>query len=252
MYPLIQVGPFNLSTGGLLLLLAVLSGSWYLGRVAAQRGGTTLATQAERCFLPALIGAVIGGRVWYGLFNLDLYLQSPGLFVALRVSDFAWPGALLGGLLLGFAWSHGHRFERMALADSAALALPFVQVIASIGLLMSGEAFGLSTSLPWALPLFGTLRHPTQAYYAIAALLTGMVVAWIARKHVAPGTLTAVYLGLQGIAWLLIEAVRADSLVFPGGIRAAQVLGLVLLIAALMWMRQPQRIPHEPKILIQH
>lgn len=33
-----------------------------------------------------------------------------------------------------------------------------------------------------------------------------------------------------------IEALRADSLLLPGGIRAAQVFGLVLLLSALHWM----------------
>jgi hypothetical protein len=37
---------------------------------------------------------------------------------------------------------------------------------------------------------------------------------------------------------LLIEALRADSLVLPGGIRAAQVFGLALLLYALSWAQR--------------
>ena len=102
-----------------------------------------MARQADNCFYPVLIGATIGARLWYGLFNLDLYGRNLGLFIALRVSDFAWPGALLGGALAGYLWCRWNQFDELKLADSAALALPVVQALASIGLLLSGEAFGL-------------------------------------------------------------------------------------------------------------
>src|SRR6266542_2462460 len=135
MYPLVQIGPFRLSSGGLLLLLSIIPGGVFLSRVAQARGGAKLAKQADNCFYPVLIGAVLGARLWYGLFNLDLYGRNPSLFVALRVGDFAWPGALLGGILAGYLWCRWNGFDELALADSAVLALPVVQVFASIGLL---------------------------------------------------------------------------------------------------------------------
>lgn len=82
------------------------------------RGGAQLARQADSCFYPVLVGAVVGARLWYGLFNLDLYGRNPGLFLALRPSDFAWPGALLGGMLAGGVWCHRKGFDAFRLADS--------------------------------------------------------------------------------------------------------------------------------------
>jgi prolipoprotein diacylglyceryltransferase len=185
-----------------------------------------------------LLGAVVGARLWYGLFNLDLYGRNPGLFLALRVSDFAWPGALLGGLLAGSVWCRRKGFDVLKLADSAALTLPLVQTIASVGLLLSGEAFGVPTSLPWGVPLFGAVRHPTQIYFALAALSSLLVVWRLSRRTLPEGALAVVYLGLQGLMLLLIEALRADSLLLPGGIRAAQVFGLALLLYALSWAQR--------------
>ena len=238
MYPLVQIGPFRLSSGGLALLLALILGGSVISRVARARGGDKLARQADNCFYPVLIGATIGARLWYGLFNLDLYGRNPGLFVALRVSDFAWPGALLGGALAGYLWCRWNQFNELKLADSAALTLPVVQALASIGLLLSGEAFGLPTSLPWGVPLFGTMRHPTQIYVALAALIVLGVLMWLSRRPLPVGALAAAYFGLNGFALLLIEALRADSLVLPGGIRVAQVFGLALMLAAVYWARR--------------
>ena len=238
MYPLVQVGPLRLSSGGLLLLLSIILGGWLIACVAGSRGGAQLAREADSCFYPVLIGALIGARLWYGMFNLDLYGRNPGLFLALRVSDFAWPGALLGGLLAGYMWCHRKGYDALKLADSAALTLPVVQAIASVGLLLSGEAFGAPTSLPWGVPLFGAVRHPIQIYFALAALISLLVLWWLSQRPLPVGALWVSYLGLQGLSSLLIEALRADSLVLPGGIRSAQVFGLALLLYALSWTQR--------------
>jgi phosphatidylglycerol:prolipoprotein diacylglycerol transferase len=238
MYPLVESGPLRLSSGGLLLLISIVVGGWLITRVAHACGGAQLARQADQCFYPVLIGAVLGARLWYGLFNLDLYGRNLSMFIALRVSDFSWPGALLGGLLAGYVWCRWNGFDRLKLADGAALTLPAVQMIASVGLLLSGEAFGLPTSLPWGVPLFGAMRHPTQIYFALAALGSLIVLWLLGRRPLPVGTLFICYLGLQGLTSLLIEALRVDSLVFPGGIRAAQVVGRALLLYTLIWARR--------------
>lgn len=237
MYPLVRLGPFNLSSGGLLLVLAMVLGSTLMERVARQRGGPGLADQVSRVTLPALAGAVIGGRLWYGLLNWDLYGANPALFRALRIADLAWPGALLGGMLVGWLWCRWRRFDTAAVADAAALTLPLAQAVACAGLLLSGEAFGLATTLPWGIPLFGATRHPTQLYLALAALLSYGALRLFARRTLQPGALFAAYLGLQGLTLLLVEPLRADSLLLAYGIRAAQVAGLGLLLAALIWLR---------------
>jgi phosphatidylglycerol:prolipoprotein diacylglycerol transferase len=238
MYPLVQIGPFRLSSGGLVLLLSIVLGGWMLSHVAQSRGGQKLAKQVDNCFYPVVIGAVLGARLWYGLFNLDLYSRNPALFIALRVSDFAWPGALVGGLLFGSLWCHWNGFDELKVADAAALKLPAVQMIASIGLLLSGEAFGVPTTLLWGVPLFGTVRHPTQVYFALAALLSLLVLWRLARSSPPIGALGAAYLGLNGLTLLLVEALRADSLILPGGLRVAQLFGLGLILYALHWARR--------------
>lgn len=238
MYPLVRIGPFSLSSGGLLLLIAALIGSSLAGRIARARGEGNLGQQADSVFFPAMIGAVIGGRLWYGIFNWDLFGRTPRLFWALRVESFAWPGALLGGLLAGYLWCRWRGYDCAGVADVAALALPIPQAIASFGLLLSGEAFGAPTSLPWGVSLFGVVRHPTQIYLMLAALATLGVLVRLARRSPPPGTLIIAYLGLQGLTLVLIEWLRADSLLLPDGFRAGQVFGLALVLTAIWWLRR--------------
>jgi phosphatidylglycerol:prolipoprotein diacylglycerol transferase len=242
MFPLIELGPLRLSSGGLLLLAAAYLWTWRVTQVARRQGGAALAAHAEACTLPVLLGALVGGRLWFGLFSLDRYGRAPELFVALRLADLAWPGALLGGALVGWGWCRRRGTDPRAMADAAALGLPLALAVTGVGLLLSGDAFGLPTDLPWGVPLFGTQRHPTQLYGALAALLVGAALR--AAEHsatsdhpLAPGGLAARFLVLHGLSLLLIEALRADSLTVAAGLRITQVAGLALMIAGLLWLR---------------
>jgi phosphatidylglycerol:prolipoprotein diacylglycerol transferase len=241
MYPLVRIGPVNLSSGGLLLLLAIVVGTTLMERTARRRNGTALADQSSRITFPTLVGALIGGRLWYGLLNWDLYGTNPGLFLALRITDLAWPGALTGGILAAWLWCRWHTYDALAVADAATLGLLPAQVVACVGLLLSGEALGIPTRLPWGIDLFGVTRHPTQIYLALVALLSYLALVRSPHRTWPPGRLFMAYLGIQGVTLLLLEPLRADSLLLPYGIRTAQVAGLVWLLAALVWLRTHTR-----------
>jgi phosphatidylglycerol---prolipoprotein diacylglyceryl transferase len=238
MYPLFELGPLRLSSGGLMLVAAAYLWGWLFERTARRRGGEALGAHAAAVSVPALIAAALGARLWYGMLSLDLYGSTPSLFLAPRLAELAWPGALLGGAAAGWLWAHRRAAPVAALADAAALALPPAMALAALGMLLSGEAFGMPTSLPWAVPLFGALRHPTQLYYALAALGAWL---WLQRAAAAPlpaGALAARLLVANGLAMLLVEALRADALTLADGLRATQIFGLVILMGGL-WRLRP-------------
>lgn len=237
MYPLIQIGPFRLSAGGLALLLALFLTQWDFVRRARRYGGEPLAVQADHMFLVALVGAIIGGRLWYMAFNLDLLARTPSLLWSLQLSDWAWPGAFLSGAGAASIFGRWRSYNKVILADRATLALPLPLAIASAGLLLSGEAFGAPTMLPWAVSLFGAERHPTQLYYALAAFISFVILRRLECREARVGVLAACGLFLHGVTMLLVEALRADSVVLHGGVRAAQIVGLALIVVALVWLR---------------
>lgn len=241
MYPLITLGPLNLSSGGLALLAAIVVFGWQFERHGRRRGGAALGEQAGGLVLPVIVGAAVGGRLWHGLANWDLYGGDPLLFLALRVGELAWAGALLGGLLSGWLLCRRRRIAPAPLADAAALALPPAVILASVGLLLSGEAFGAPSALPWAVPLFGTTRHPTQLYYALAGAASWGALAALERRAPPDGWLMAAWVATQGLTMLLVEALRGDSVTLAGGVRLTQLVGLALLLAALSWARAQRR-----------
>ena len=75
MYPIIELGPLNLGSGALLLVIAVFIGHTQFERIAHKRGGDELEQRARRCAPFALLGAAVGARLWYGFVQLG-YVQS--------------------------------------------------------------------------------------------------------------------------------------------------------------------------------
>ncbi|MFM7679446.1 MAG: prolipoprotein diacylglyceryl transferase family protein, partial [Roseiflexaceae bacterium] len=112
MMPLISVGPLRLSSYGLLLIGAlVLWWGWSERRIRA-------ATHREPDVLLFLcmLGAWLGGRLWYVAGSSAIAAQ----LLHLRALEFAWPGALVGALvMLGVAqwrwqWSVTHIISLIA------------------------------------------------------------------------------------------------------------------------------------------
>src|SRR5215813_5022680 len=102
-----QLGPLSIRWYGILMALAMALGLWLAYRDARRRG------LDPESFLKAaelsLLGALVGARLYYVLFNLDYYSQFPRKIFAVWEGGLAIHGGILGGVLLGggYAWSRG-------------------------------------------------------------------------------------------------------------------------------------------------
>lgn len=248
MHPLLEIGPVRLASGGLLLIVGILLAHSLFERLLQRRGDELLNASAGAVYA-ALLGAIVGGRIWFSLFHWQLYQQHPQLWYALRISDFGWGGAMLGAWAAAWLWCRWKQLPSAELADVAALALPVAYACASFGLLLSGEAYGAPTQLPWGIELFGASRHPTQILLLLASILTGVYLWRLARQTQPSGSLFRAWLGLQALSMLAIEALRGDSLLLTGGIRVNQLIALALLLW-LIWTQSAskQALPTSPDL----
>jgi phosphatidylglycerol:prolipoprotein diacylglycerol transferase len=234
MFPLLELGPLNLATGGLTLLVA----AYWWSRRFERRAAHPAAADAAAA---ALVAAVLGGRLAFGLTQWPLYGADPALFLTLRLAELWWPaayGAALAAIALVARW---RGVAPALLLDAAALALPWPQALASLGLLLSGDAPGQPTGLPWAVPMLGAARHPLGIYLALSAAALAAGLAWLARRQPPPGRLAAAATLGQGLLLLLWEPLNAASLTTAAGVRVVQLAGLGLIIGALLALRPATR-----------
>jgi phosphatidylglycerol:prolipoprotein diacylglycerol transferase len=234
MLPVLQIGGLAIQTPGLVLLVAAWVVLWLAAR-EAERLGLDGDAVYNAGFI-ALVVSIVSARLVYIAQHLPTYLANPADLISLDLASFApLPGALIG-LLAGATFAARRRLRWAALTDAFAPALAAGLALWSVAALLGGTSYGQPADLPWAITLWGARRHPTQIYELLAALVILAVLLRARTRRAYAGQTFLLFLALYGGARLFLEAFRADSWLLAGGLRAAQVLGLVAAITALAIM----------------
>ena len=211
--------------------------------------------------------SVVGARVYYVIFYLDIFKKADGSFdwgsaVAIWDGGLAIYGAVIAAFLVGLVLSRRKGFKLGAMTDLIVMGFLIGQAVGRWGNFMNREAFGAETTLPWRMELVtktGELVdvHPTFLYESlwnvVGLLLIALVVSRVRRFD---GQNTWCYFLWYGLGRFWIEGLRTDSLYLfdwtIGGapIRVSQALSLVMvLVSAFMLVYHLKLRPHKPEEL---
>lgn len=228
MLPVLNIGPIALYTPGLILLL----GGWLtlqaVGRAA--RSYELDGDRLERIGVIALLAGIIGARLGYALTAWPHYLADPWAFLARDLQAFSLPAGVataagVGGWLL---WRQ--RWPFWSTLDALAPGLALAALSHALAQFASGDGYGLPADLPWAINLWGELRHPTQLYAAVTAL-TALIVWRIRYRQPQPaGTTFLTTLAILASGTLIGEGFAATGWLLPGNVRLSQVVALAILV----------------------
>jgi phosphatidylglycerol:prolipoprotein diacylglycerol transferase len=241
MYPvLFQIGNFEIRAYGIIVALSFFVALW-LGTKEARGNG--LESQTIQDFaLYALIGGLIGARLYFVLFSQPAYfLEHPWEIVAIWQGGIGVIGSLIGGFVvaLWYCWTRG--ISLLSLGDTLAPGIALGQTVGQLACLLNGDSWGKPTNLPWAIiytdprsmaPLNIPL-HPIEIYEMIAYFFVFLIVWWVRGRTVVRGYVFLSYLAGYGIARFIVEFFRGDPAIFAWGIPAAQVFGVVMVLASI-------------------
>ena len=229
---------------GVLIASSMAFGLWLSAREAVRRGESPddLLKAAEI----ALIGGLIGARLYYVLFNLDYYQTQPWWRIfAVWEGGLAIHGGLIAGLLTGGAYVWAKGLPLLTYLDIVAPSLALAQAIGRWGNFFNEEAFGGPTDLPWKLFISEPRRppayvdqqffHPTFLYESLWNVGAFLILYVVLRRRLerAPGALFLAYLGLYSLGRFWIEGLRTDSLML-GSFRIAQIVSVTAVVVAVV------------------
>jgi len=239
MYPFIRLGPFLLQLPGLALLGGVWAGSSLAEKEAARL--RLNAADVYNLIFYALVAGIVGARLTYAVRYVSAYLANPISLLALTPATLYPNAGLVIGLAVAALLGWRKRLPLRPTLDALAPGLAAFMVALGIAHFLNGDAFGAPTSLPWSIRLWDDDRHPTQIYEVLAALAV-FALAWKRPLGIGGGLNFLLVVALSAAARIFLEAFRGDSMVWAGGFRAAQVVGLLALAACLWLLRrwQPQ------------
>ena len=194
--------------------------------------------------------SLIGARVYYVIFYLDLYLDADGAFdwgkaVAIWDGGLAIYGAIIAAVIVLIIFAKLKKLSVGALMDVGVMGLFIGQAVGRWGNFFNREAFGTETTLPWRMQLWITQStsievHPTFLYESLWNLL-GLLLVWlvVAKLRSFDGENTCFYFAWYAFGRFWIEGLRTDSLylfdwtIAGEPIRVSQALSVVLFIAAV-------------------
>ena len=225
MLPVIQIGPLALQSPGLVILI----GFWLAVELADRlsvRCGLDVGTVQSASLYGALAG-VVGARLGYVARYWSVYQGDLLGVLSLSPETMAPAEGLIVGLLAASVYLQRKKAPLRRLLDAIAPGMAVLVSAIALSRHLSGEAFGVEASVPWAVEMWGARRHPAQLYVLVAGLAMLGVLLWAGRQVPAPGLLFLLFVALYGVGRLLLEPFRADSRLILGGLRVAQVAGEV-------------------------
>ena len=235
MYPILQIGPLALAVPGLALLLGVWIGLHLAESEAARLGLRSDAV--DGLVLVGLIAGLVGAQLAYVSRYLAVYAGDPLAVLSLNPATLAPAEGLLIGAAAALLDGARRKLPLRPTLDALAPAAGVMGVAIALSHAASGDAFGAAARLPWSVYLWDEYRHPSQIYELLAALGVLGLWRWARARGPFAGFNFLLVIALSAAARILLEAFRGDSLLIAGGLRAAQVWGLVILAACLgmMW-----------------
>jgi len=251
MYPILfTIGKWNIPTYTVLLDLGLILGlvlTYFEGKRLLGRGELAL-----ELGLWTVVGGIVGGRIGFVLANWGVFSEDWSRALRIWEGGLSFYGAFLGGLLVIAIFA---LFQRQAeqpisfweLGDVMTLGLALGMAFGWAACLMRGCGYGaVGEGLGyWILPDLNGVEAPRFATQAVGlayalVLFTGF---WLLRTYWPfPGAAFLMFVLLYFTGMFFLEFTRGDEAIHLGPWRLAQVIDLVLVLAAavglvVLWWR---------------
>lgn len=216
-----------------------------------------------------MVGSIVFARLYYVVFNWDVYKHNPEKIFSIRDGGIAIYGAIIGAFLVGTIFAKIYKTKISPMMDLAALGFLIGQTIGRWGNFFNVEAFGVNTTLPWGMHSESIQKyltqnqeyftnigisvdpslpvHPTFLYESLWCLLGFVILHLYSKRRKFDGEIFIFYIGWYSFGRFFIEGLRTDSLMF-GGFRVSQILAAILFIIAIaVWVYLKVRIKKKYK-----
>lgn len=216
----------------------------------------------------AIVFSIIGARIYYVIFEWDVYKDDLLSVFNIRKGGLAIYGAVIAAFTTLWVYCRVKKQSFLKIADICVPGLVLGQIIGRWGNFMNREVFGEYTDnlLAMRLPVDAVRSsdisesiarnmvegtnyiqvHPTFLYEGMWNLAL-LVLMFLYRRHKKfQGEMWLLYLGGYGLGRAWIEGIRTDTLFIPHTtIAVSQVLAIVLFVTALaadilirIWLRR--------------
>lgn len=191
----------------------------------------------------AIPSAIIGARLYYVIFQWELYKSHPIDIVKVWEGGLAIYGGVIGGVVTAIIFSRVRKLSFWDIADICTPSLILGQAIGRWGNFFNQEAYGreiVSEKWQWfpaAVFIDANQKwHMATFFYESSwNLLVFFFLLYMKRHRKFKGEIFALYMVLYSCGRLVIEGLRTDSL-YIGPFRVSQLLSGALIVFGIIWL----------------
>lgn len=201
-----------------------------------------------------ILFGVIGARLYYVIFEWDMYKDDLLSVFNIRNGGLAIYGGVLAGILTAYVFSRIKKLSFMQILDTAVLGLLVGQILGRWGNFFNREAFGgytdnlfamqikldevggiITDSISKNIKVVDGIKyiqvHPTFLYESLWNLVL-LAIIMIYKKHKKfDGEIISIYMMGYGLGRFMIEGLRTDQLLLPGiHVAVSQVVSIVMIL----------------------
>lgn len=240
------IGDLPIRSFGVMVMLGVIAGSWWLSRALRAIGVERKEAASDLVTLSLLTGFLLA-RWTYLAIHPEAW-HGPISLVAVWEGGIVSFGGFVGGAVGALWFARRRHIPFLRLGDAMLPALFLGQTFGRIGCFLVGDDYGRPWSGPWAvsfpkLPgglipddLVGVPLHPAQLYLSVMSLMIFLITAAIFRRRKYDGQVLTATMVLFAVGRFLLEYTRGDDAArgIYGPLSAAQWAAMVILLAALL------------------
>ena len=190
--------------------------------------------------------AVVFARLYYCVFEWDMYKADPVSMLYIWKGGLAIYGGVIGAVLGVTLFCLIKKIKLPALLDLVALGFLIGQCVGRWGNFFNREAYGAETDFFLRMGLNLTANrvpttemhfyHPTFLYESLWNLCGFVLLHFLSKKRKYDGQIALGYVAWYGLGRAFIEGLRTDSLYIPGSetLRVSQLLAALTCFAAVV------------------
>lgn len=253
-----QAGPITIYWYGLAYVVGAILTGIIMYRTQKRWGLSITTDDLMTVVFGAVIGLIIGARLFYVVFYGDgFYWTHPLEILMTNHGGMSFHGGLVGGIIGGAIACKVCKLSPWTIGDLVMIGVPVALCLGRCANFVNGELWGKPTDLPWGVVFGGSAgniaRHPSQLYEAFLEGIVLFCIQYALSRKMPPrpqGTFMGVFIMGYGIARILMEFVRVPDAqlgyLFGGVVTMGQLLSVPLVVIGLIILVVAHRI-HSPQ-----
>lgn len=194
-------------------------GVWLGFEIVQKRIGKQNRAVAEHMLVCAVIGGVIGARLYHVIDYWQRYYGThPTKIFSIWEGGLGIWGAIVGAIVTVYIYARIKDIDAWYYVNRFALGVPVAQAIGRIGNWVNGE-------------LFGKNGEPLFAYEAVLNLLLFAVLFRLSAKRKFEESIFGFYLVGYGLIRIVLEDLRPEQIIWKiGGFPTASIFGVLAIV----------------------